>query len=333
MVRITSRHRYAAVALWVCVFLAFAPARAGAAYPGHSGVIAWAYDAIDSGTAQPDYGVVTVAGRPGNCEIQAAPAVCSDRTVVSCNSGGAAPCPKYSHLSYSPDGKRLVWAMSLNGTSEIVLAKANGSHRTTIPRAAESDLEPSFSPGGTRLLYVRVRGALGHHQIVTSDLSGAHKRLITTITGDDPAWSPDGRHILFVHSGAIWVVGADGHCARRLIRNAKLPDWSPDGRRIAYIGRSDLRAHTANANGSGQRMLRVSSADVTLQPTGSSQPYVDFVVWSPDGKRIALAGTDDAGGPEIVVVPSGGGRARVVDSFDTNIAGTGTVGLTWQPLR
>ena len=68
------------------------------------------------------------------------------------------------------------------------------------------------------------------------------RRLTRQIGFDgDPAWSPDGRKIVFesTRSGNadIWVMNADGTNPRQLTRSAAFdgdPAWAPGGRGIAF---------------------------------------------------------------------------------------------------
>jgi hypothetical protein len=43
---------------------------------------------------------------------------------------------------------------------------------------------------------------------------------------DSLTWAPDGRRIAFT-SGALFVVGVDGHGLRRLTARAQEVDWQP----------------------------------------------------------------------------------------------------------
>jgi Tol biopolymer transport system component len=99
-----------------------------------------------------------------------------------------------------------------------------------------------------------------------------------------PAWSPNGKRILFtgrlsIRDGSaadVWSVRPNGRDLRRLIANASDASWSPDGRRIAFSRRGNI--YTATATGTQIRQLtRGSYADATVP------------AWSPDGSQIAYA--------------------------------------------
>jgi eukaryotic-like serine/threonine-protein kinase len=116
------------------------------------------------------------------------------------------------------------------------------------------------------------------------------KRLFDSI---NPAWSPDGRRIVFQSSARIFVMDANGKRLRQLTIgkvNDGAPAWSPSGGRIAFERRNAI--WTMRADGKVQR--RLTRNEKAHQPT-----------WSPDGRRILFVG-----GRDIWVIGASGGKAR-----------------------
>jgi TolB protein len=75
----------------------------------------------------------------------------------------------------------------------------------------------------------------GGFQIYLMNPDGSEIQQMTTSgANEDPAWSPDGRHLVFTSSRSgtkdVYVMHADGSGQKRLTRNARNnfgPDWSP----------------------------------------------------------------------------------------------------------
>jgi TolB protein len=85
------------------------------------------------------------------------------------------------------------------------------------------------------------------------------------VTGDNPAWAPDGQYIAYdsgslehPYKGDVFVANADGSGAHRIATHASDPAWSRSGKLIAFVrevGRGNREIFVMNADGSNQRRL------------------------------------------------------------------------------
>jgi Tol biopolymer transport system component len=96
----------------------------------------------------------------------------------------------------------------------------------------------------------------------------------------DPAFSGDGKQIVFVRLGSgIFRVNLDGTGLRRLTSGARdsFPVWSPNGKQIAFlrIYRTAWVVYVMSPNGGGQRRLPLAP------PSGRPS-------WTADGKALLL---------------------------------------------
>jgi TolB protein len=209
-------------------------------------------------------------------------------------------------------------------------------HRlTTGPGAA---FNPDYSPNGSRLAFERRYGDGLTDAIFTVRSSGGRATKISSgctgqCLGDaQPAWSPDGRQILFtralgpvVHDDAaeldLMVMNRDGSGQRLIRRFGRIVDglepgaegkaqFSPDGRQIAMtlltqgadVHRSDSAVYVMNADGSN------------LRPITPAKLHGGNPDWSPNGKLLVFHSNNYhfQGRSEIwVVKPNGKGRRRL----------------------
>jgi Tol biopolymer transport system component len=235
-------------------------------------------------------------------------------TAPYCPGSGVAP-------SWSPDGKRLVFAAPSKGrcNDELYVVNADGSGLRRLTRNAAADEEAAWSPDGRKIAFIsrRDRGAAEIY-VMNADGTG-QRRLTRTRWGEGGlAWSPDGTKIAFTGTGAgklrdVYVMNADGTHPGQLTATATAeegdPIWSPDGRQIAYVQSSQLdydpisRIYVMNADGSGSHPL--SSVRVRTGPS-----------WSPDGRKLVF------GGPRglYVAAADGSGLHRLAKSVFPDVA-------------
>jgi len=141
-----------------------------------------------------------------------------------------------------------------------------------------------------------------------------------------PAWSPDGRTIVFVSwrdgNGEVYAMEADGSGPRNLTQNPAKdvrPAWSPDGRRIAFVSRRSPSSRSRCKPGPGLCGLDRQSEIYVMNADGSrkrkltrDRGFDDYPTWSPDGRRIAFLRGRGARGQLYVVNADGSGLRNLM---------------------
>ncbi len=146
---------------------------------------------------------------------------------------------------FSPDGKKVIMSVSLNGNSEIFTMDIDSRKRTRITNNRAIDTSPSFSPDGKKIVFNSDRG--GRPQLYVMNSDGSDVKRISFGKGGSyatPVWSPRGDYIVFTRlyksEFYIGVMKPDGS-GERLITKSFLvegPTWSPNGRVIMFAKQS-----------------------------------------------------------------------------------------------
>ena len=139
-----------------------------------------------------------------------------------------------------------------------------------LDRAAARSRTSTRPPSRWRLVAIAV-AIVAVAALLATPALGLGDRLLSLIQSkrspldvQAPAWSRDGRTIVFVSwrdgNGEVYAMNADSSEPRNLTQHPARdvrPAWSPEGRRIAFVSRRDGNAeiYAMNADGSGQRNL------------------------------------------------------------------------------
>jgi Tol biopolymer transport system component len=181
--------------------------------------------------------------------------------------------------------RQLAFVSGTGPSSEIHIINSNEAGGFPIVSNPGADIDPAWSPDGSKLAFTSDRDGAGLH-VYTRGADGTVVRLTQSFGGYRPAWSPDGARIAFVSERSghaqIYIMDADGSNQVRITNYPSHdtdPAWSPDGTKIAFTSDrgGDIAIWVMNADGSGAKAL-------TTNPRGDSQP-----AWSPDGTKIAFS--------------------------------------------
>src|SRR3989441_7422782 len=180
---------------------------------------------------------------------------------------------------------QLAFASNRDGNYEIYVTNADGSSPTRLTNSAATDVQPAWSPDGTKLAFASNRD--GNFEIYVMGAVGLDPTRLTNELADDydPAWAPDGKKIAFTSERdghpEVYGMEIDGSSPVRLTDQAganEAPTWSPDGTRIAFVSHRDGNGRIYAMNADGSHVIRLTGdAAEDCEPA-----------WSPDGGHIAF---------------------------------------------
>jgi Tol biopolymer transport system component len=224
----------------------------------------------------------------------------------------------------SPKGPpALVFVSVKDGDYAIFGADADGSHARRLtnekgdpstPSGLFFQLQPAWSPDGTKIAFVSAREGTPHVFVMNADGTGTKQLTNANQEDEHPSWSADGGRIVFSREGALFQVPSKGGPAHRIGHapgSARSPAFSPDGTALAYDYRKpggpvrEIYVQTARDTGIRQ---------VTRLGAVSSLP-----AWSPDGKTIAFQSNARGGRYEIYTVRADGTNLRQVTSSESDV--------------
>ncbi|ANM29764.1 hypothetical protein ABI59_09520 [Acidobacteria bacterium Mor1] len=213
-------------------------------------------------------------------------------------------------LDWTADGKAVVIASNRSGRFLLWRVPLAGGELERLPIEDDWVTQPSLSRSGGLLTYRTFRDEVDVWAYPVSGTAGAPTRRVPSTRSErEAAWSPDGRSIAFIsdRSGTVelWSSAPDGGGARRHTDLAgplpASPAWSADGERIVYdaavFGHSDLWEVPRD----GRRPVRLT--DHPAEDRNAS--------FSRDGRRLYFA-SDRSGSWQIWRRSVDGGEAEVL---------------------
>jgi Tol biopolymer transport system component len=227
---------------------------------------------------------------------------------MSCNNGSDNPAGTNDDDEKSTLTGKFAFVSWDDGDPEIYVMKADGSNLQKLTDNTIFDVEPAWSPDGTRIVFY----SYGYHmpyEVYVMNADGSNLKQITHDPADDsigedwPSWSPDGTKIIFesyrdaatedngttIINCNIYVANADGSGGDARLTGHKFfdgePVWSPNGNKVAFVHAqidtvntyyysSGYQIWVMNIDGTGWDELTTVGAN-NLRPK-----------WSPDGSKI-----------------------------------------------
>lgn len=144
--------------------------------------------------------------------------------------------------AWSPDGRRIAFmsmmpeAFGTNPHYEIFVMNTDGSEVKRLTYGHGEDGYPAWSPDGKKIAFASARDDRGQSgdigpflDIYAMNADGSSQIRLTQVFGSFPAWSPDGRHVMFAGGGGLAVIRPDGTGLTQLPLGVSgdlgFPDW------------------------------------------------------------------------------------------------------------
>jgi Tol biopolymer transport system component len=228
----------------------------------------------------------------------------------------------FDNPSISPDGTKIAFASSFEGSDDIYIMSSDGTDLDNLTRSiTHRAVYAVWSPDGSKLLFSRQYSIDNDIFVINSDgsdqknLTDINRLNISCINGFSISpWSPDSSRIVFNSNRDgdhdIYIMNADGFQLRQITTNSGISDyyavWSPDGQRIAYVSNVGEGTNTDVYLIDLQGVLSADPINLTNHPSRDTDP-----AWSPDGTELLFT-SDRDGNRDIYVMNSDGTSVRKI---------------------
>jgi Tol biopolymer transport system component len=251
---------------------------------------------------------------------------------------------RYSNLSLSPDGDKLMFESNRDSTNlvlptyDIYVMDTNNSEVFRLTDNPDDDYLPVWSPDGSQIVYTRKHNNNADIYIMNADGSNQTNLTHRPELDVSPRWSPDGSEIAF---SSVWnngtkdiqdffTIKANGTRIRRLTKDEKLfksYTWYPDSSKLIIQYLSSPESYLINRDGTGLHQWNILPslengtyriADIQFSRTGIGI-FRASPITGPDGTSITRTG--------ILLEPRPG------DIYLIDIDSTGLTNLTNTPAN
>ncbi|WP_425408050.1 amidohydrolase family protein [Hyphococcus sp.] len=239
-------------------------------------------------------------------------------------------------LDVSPDGRTIVFDL----LGDIYVIPASGGDARAIASGMAWDMQPRFSPDGSKIAFTSDRGGGDNIWIMNAD--GSDKRQVTSEDFrllNNPTWSPDGQYIAArkhfttqrsLGTGEIWLYHISGGDGVQLVERPSEthqkelgePMFSPDGNYIYYSqnispGSTFIYAQDSNTDLFNIKRYELATGEIETAVSGfggSVRPAP-----SPDGRYMAFVRRERAKSKLYLKDLRSGIERKIYDDLDQDV--------------
>jgi imidazolonepropionase-like amidohydrolase/Tol biopolymer transport system component len=259
----------------------------------------------------------------------------------------------WMNVDVSPDGRTI--AFDLLG--DIYTMPIAGGRASRIASGLPFEVQPRFSPDGTKIAFTSDRGGGDNIWIMNVDGSGRRQLTKETFTLlNNPTWSPDGRFIAArkhftttrsAGTGEVWMYHVSGGNGVALVERPNPqhqkelgePMFTPDGTGIYFTRDTSPGGTFQYAQNTNQQIFAIDRYDLTTGeritavsgPGGSVRPAP-----SPDGRYLAFVRRDRGKSKLYVKDLRSGEERKIYDALDQDMQETWAItgvypNMDWTP--
>lgn len=259
----------------------------------------------------------------------------------------------WMNVDVSPDGRTV--AFDLLG--DIYTMPISGGAPTRIASGLPFEMQPKFSPDGTKIAFTSDRGGGDNLWIMNRD--GSDKRPVTKETFrllSSPDWTPDGRYLIgrkhfttgrSLGAGEIWMYHLGGGDGVKLVKRPNEtyqkelgePVFAPGGKSLYFSRNTTPGDIFQYAQDSNDEVFAIDRFDIATGETtriaggagGAVRPTP-----SPDGKWLAFVKRERGKSKLYVKDLATGAERKIYDALDQDVQETWAVhgvypAMDWTP--